>query len=85
MNVYIIIFFCFSDNLNLEGELIRMVHKLFDGNRNCKCYHIVSFEEFNRCSFAHNNDFLRALPNELDCVYESKKRISFLQQMMNKF
>ena len=51
----------------------------------CKGYHIVCFEDFDKCSRLDSKDFIRVYLNESDGVTESSKRITIFTVNDNSF
>lgn len=66
-------------DVTTEKELL----SIFQGMRNNNGYHIVCFEDIDRCAFLYdkyhrNNNLVRTFLNELDGVIETPKRITIL-------
>ena len=58
---------------------ISALQKLFNGIHNSKGFHIICFEDIDRCNQIRerDSDFIRFFINELDGVIETTKRITF--------
>ena len=71
MDIYII-------NMDREME-VSTLQKLFKGIHNSKGFHIICFEDIDRCSQIKYDDveFIRFFINELDGLIETTKRITF--------
>ena len=58
---------------------VSALQKLFNGIHNSKGFHIICFEDIDRCEhiLERDSDFIRFFINELDGVVETTKRITF--------